>query len=46
MINCVHGDDEEPIIRISGIELQLTLIVELALSTRWDFMKDFEMGKT
>ena len=26
-------DDEEPIVRISGVELQLTLIVELALPT-------------
>ena len=34
MINCVHDGDEEPIVRISGIELQLTLIVELALSTK------------
>ena len=28
-----YHDDNEPIVRISGIELQLALIVELALST-------------
>ena len=38
--------DNEPIVGISGIELQLTLIVELALSTRWDFKTDFKMGRT
>ena len=36
--------DNEPIVGISGIELQLALIVELALSTKWNFKK--EMGKT